>query len=129
MEQYDERILVVEDDVQIRNFISYALKNEGFAHSIAANAQTALNILVSEKIDLMLLDLGLPDLDGKEIVHRLREWTKAPIVILSARDQEQEKVEVLDAGADSIAVVTDVLLNERPEARARAFIEITRHYV
>ena len=48
MEQYDERILVVEDDVQIRNFISYALNNEGFAHSIAANAQTALNILVSE---------------------------------------------------------------------------------
>ena len=100
MEQYDERILVVEDDVQIRNFISYALKNEGFVHSIAANAQTALNILVSEKIDLMLLDLGLPDLDGMEVLTRVREWSEMPIIVVSARDKDKEKAIALDAGAD-----------------------------
>lgn len=100
MEQYNEKILIVEDDVQIRNFISYALKNEGFAHTIAPNAQTALNILVSEKIDIMLLDLGLPDFDGMEVLTRVREWSEMPIIVVSARDKDKEKAMALDGGAD-----------------------------
>lgn len=100
MEQYNEKILIVEDDVQIRNFISYALKNEGFVHTIAPNAQTALNILVSEKIDIMLLDLGLPDFDGMEVLTRVREWSEMPIIVVSARDKDKEKAMALDGGAD-----------------------------
>ena len=100
MSQYHEMILVVEDDVQIRNFICYALKAEGFQCITAGNAQDALHKLVMEQADMMLLDLGLPDLDGMEVVRKVREWSELPIIIVSARDQDKEKAAALDAGAD-----------------------------
>ena len=93
-------ILVVEDDAQIRSFIAYALKQEGFRYFTAGTAQNALSLLVSEKIDLMLLDLGLPDYDGMQVISKVREWSDIPIIVVSARDQDKEKVAVLDAGAD-----------------------------
>lgn len=96
----NETILVVEDDTQIRNFIAYALKHEGFAYHTAATAQNAITILLSYKIDLMLLDLGLPDLDGMEVIEKVRGWSDLPIIVVSARDQDKEKVAALDAGAD-----------------------------
>lgn len=100
MTNLGECILVVEDDAQIRNFICYSLQNEGYQYKTASTAQNALNILVSEQIDLMLLDLGLPDFDGIEVIKKVREWSEMPIIVVSARDQEKEKVNALDLGAD-----------------------------
>lgn len=96
----NETILIVEDDAQIRNFIAYILKQEGFLYHTANNAQSAMSIFVSNNIDLMLLDLGLPDFDGMEVIKKVREWSDAPIIVVSARDQDKEKVSALDAGAD-----------------------------
>ena len=73
MGNFHEKILVVEDDVQIRNFICYALKSEGFTYITAGNAQGALKKLVTESVDMMLLDLGLPDADGMDVIRRVRE--------------------------------------------------------
>jgi two-component system KDP operon response regulator KdpE len=100
MENRNELILIVEDDPQIRNFISYSLKNEGFPFITAGTAQGALSTLVSEQIDLMLLDLGLPDFDGMEVIQKVREWSEMPIIVVSARDQDKEKAAALDNGAD-----------------------------
>ncbi len=100
MNRYNETILVVEDDAQIQSFICYALKNEGFLAVTANNAQAALSKLVSERIDMMLLDLGLPDFDGMEVIKKVREWSEMPIIVVSARDQDKEKAAALDSGAD-----------------------------
>lgn len=94
------RVLVVEDDAQIRNFIAYALQAEGFQAYAAASAQAGLNLLISEPVDLMLLDLGLPDFDGMDVIRKVREWSQVPILVVSARDQDREKAFALDAGAD-----------------------------
>ena len=100
MEQYHETILVVEDDVQIRNFICYALKAEGFTCLTAGNAAAAMKLLVMEQADMMLLDLGLPDMDGEAVLKKVREWSEMPVIIVSARDQDKEKAAMLDLGAD-----------------------------
>lgn len=100
MSAYHEAILVVEDDSQIRNFIKYTIEKEGYHFWGCSNAQTAMSLLVTEKIDLLILDLGLPDYDGIEVIRKVREWSDLPIIVVSARDQDQEKVLVLDAGAD-----------------------------
>lgn len=93
-------ILVVEDDAQILNYICYALQNEGFSYVTASSAQDALRKLVAEPIDLMLLDLGLPDFDGMCVIKKVREWSEMPIIVVSARDQDKEKALALDSGAD-----------------------------
>ncbi|MEA5060425.1 MAG: response regulator transcription factor [Candidatus Pelethousia sp.] len=100
MQNKSETILVVEDDAQIRKFICYALKQEGFPYTTASNAQNALSQLVLDQIDLMLLDLGLPDFDGMEVIKKVREWSEMPIIVVSARDQDREKAAALDSGAD-----------------------------
>lgn len=100
MSNYNETILIVEDDPQIRNFIKYTIKKEGYKLFSTANAQNALNIIVTEKIDLIILDLGLPDFDGIEVIRKVREWSETPIIVVSARDQDKEKVLALDTGAD-----------------------------
>lgn len=100
MQSRNEQILIVEDDSQIRNFISYSLKQEGFSYLTAGTAQGALSTLVTEQIDLMLLDLGLPDFDGMEVIKKVREWSEMPIIVVSARDQDKEKASALDNGAD-----------------------------
>jgi two-component system KDP operon response regulator KdpE len=100
MENRNEKILIVEDDPQIRSFIGYSLKREGFPYMATGTAQGALSILVSEQIDLMLLDLGLPDFDGMEGIRKIREWAEMPIIVVSARDQDKEKAAALDKGAD-----------------------------
>lgn len=100
MSYYNEYVLVVEDDIQIRNYICYALNSEGFRYITASTGQGALNLLISEPIDLMLLDLGLPDVDGMEIIRKVREWSEMPIIVVSARDQVKEKAAALDLGAD-----------------------------
>lgn len=101
MTKQPEKILIVEDDTQICNFICYALKREGYTSLITSGtAQQALSLLVCEQIDLMLLDLGLPDFDGMEVIKKVREWSDMPIIVVSARDQDQEKANALDSGAD-----------------------------
>lgn len=100
MMEREETILIIEDDTKIRNFISYTLKQEGFGCHTAGTAQNGMSILVSEKVDLMILDMGLPDFDGMEVIEKVRSWSDIPIIVVSARDQDKEKAAALDAGAD-----------------------------
>jgi two-component system KDP operon response regulator KdpE len=93
-------VLVIEDEVPIRRFLKVALTDHGFSFREAATAQEGLDKAVNERPDLIILDLGLPDIDGLEVTKRLREWTQIPIIILSAREKENDKVAALDAGAD-----------------------------
>lgn len=94
------RVLIVEDDPQIRNFISYAARAEGFQPTEVGSGQEALDQFQSGSCDIMILDLGLPDMDGKKLISRIRETSLMPIIVVSARDREDEKVEALDRGAD-----------------------------
>lgn len=100
MMRRSECILIVEDDAQIRSFIAYILKKEGFPYLTAGTAQGALSQLVSNRVDLVLLDLGLPDYDGMDVIKKVREWSEIPIIVVSARDQDNEKAAALDGGAD-----------------------------
>jgi len=93
-------VLVIEDDPQIRRFLRATLIDNGYNYLEAANAQDGLRQVGLQHPDLIILDLGLPDLDGLEVTQRLREWTSTPIIVLSARNQERDKVDALDAGAD-----------------------------
>lgn len=93
-------ILIIEDDTQIRNFIRYTLMQEGFSCFSESTAQGGMSVLVSQKIDLMLLDLGLPDFDGMDVIKKVRGWSDIPIIVVSARDRDKEKAAALDAGAD-----------------------------
>jgi two-component system KDP operon response regulator KdpE len=93
-------VLVIEDEPQIRRFLRATLTANGYQLLEAATAQDGLSQAATCQPDLVLLDLGLPDLDGLEVTRRLREWTAMPIIVLSARGQEADKVAALDAGAD-----------------------------
>ena len=93
-------ILVIEDEQPIRRFLRTALVNHGYEFVEAATAKEGLSHVSTRLPDLIILDLGLPDLDGLEVIRQLREWTSLPIIILSARGQESDKVTALDAGAD-----------------------------
>ncbi|MCL4300021.1 MAG: response regulator [Anaerolineae bacterium] len=94
------RILVVDDERAIRRFLQVSLTAHGHAVFEATCGQEALEMVVAHRPDIIVLDLGLPDIEGIEVTRRLREWTQIPIIILSVRDHETEKIAVLDAGAD-----------------------------
>jgi two-component system KDP operon response regulator KdpE len=94
------RILVVDDELPIRRFLRSTLTAHGFEVTEAATAREAIASATTSPPDLMVIDLGLPDRDGVELIRELREWSRAPIFVLSARTQESEKVRGLDAGAD-----------------------------
>lgn len=96
----NQTILVVEDDVQIRKFICYCLENNNYQYITASNGQDALRKIFYENIDLILLDLGLPDMDGVDIIQRLREFSEIPIIVVSARDKDKDKADALELGAD-----------------------------
>ncbi|MEX0777176.1 MAG: response regulator [Phycisphaeraceae bacterium] len=93
-------ILVVEDEPPLRKFLCAALQAAGYRVVEAQTGQQGLNHAALSPPDVVLLDLGLPDMDGLVVTQRLREWSRAPIVVISARGQEGDKVEALDAGAD-----------------------------
>ena len=93
-------VLLVDDEPQIRRFLRAALPAQGYRLIEAASGAEALSQAATRVPDVILLDLGLPDLDGVEVARRIREWTRTPILVLSARDREAEKVAALDAGAD-----------------------------
>jgi two-component system KDP operon response regulator KdpE len=94
------RVLVVDDERAIRRYLRAALSAQGIAVVEAASGEEALRYAALERPEVVILDLGLPDLDGLEVTRRMREWTDVPIIILSVREQESEKVAALDAGAD-----------------------------
>ncbi len=100
METEGARILIVDDETQIRRLLRVALTGHGYEVGEAATGQEGLNRAAVFRPDLMILDLGLPDLAGLEVVRRLREWSRVPVIILSVTEQEEEKVSALDAGAD-----------------------------
>lgn len=93
-------ILIVEDDPPIRNLISVALESHDYRPLIAASAGSAVLEASSHNPDIMLLDLGLPDLDGVEVIRKIRSWSGMPIIVISARSDDSDKIEALDAGAD-----------------------------
>jgi two-component system KDP operon response regulator KdpE len=92
--------VVIEDDAQIRRFLKVTLEENGFKYLEADTAKKGLIQCETQMPDLIILDLGLPDLDGLEVIEQVREWTQVPIVVLSARGQEKDKVAALDSGAD-----------------------------
>jgi two-component system KDP operon response regulator KdpE len=94
------QVLVVEDEAPMRRLLRAALSSKGYRFAEASTGGEGLSMAAAQKPDLCLLDLGLPDLDGIEVTRRLREWTQTPIIVLSARGQEQDKIDALDAGAD-----------------------------
>ena len=97
----DGVILVVEDDPAVRNLVSCALDVHGYAHREAPTATAALRELTCDsRISLVILDLGLPDRDGTEVIAALRGWSRTPVIVLSARQEDADKVSALDAGAD-----------------------------
>ncbi len=98
------RILIIEDEPQIRKFLRIALEANGFEVVEAANGRDGIGKSATESPDLVILDLGLPDMDGKNVIARIREWSAVPILILSVRDAEGEKVAALDAGANDYVV-------------------------
>ncbi|MES2936677.1 MAG: response regulator [Pseudomonadota bacterium] len=98
------QLLLVEDDEAIRGFIVTSLRAEGYAVHEAGSAREAALLAANRRIDVYLVDLGLPDGDGLEFIRALRGWTQRPILVLSARALEREKVEALDAGADDYLV-------------------------
>ena len=93
-------VLVIEDEVQIRRFLRATLTANGYQLLEATTAQEGLVQAATRQPEIVILDLGLPDLDGLEVTRRLREWTTVPVIVLSARGQESDKVTALDAGAD-----------------------------
>jgi two-component system KDP operon response regulator KdpE len=95
-----QRVLVVDDETSIRRYLRAALTAQGLAVYEAADGLEALNAVLAHRPDLIILDLGLPDIDGIEVTRRLREWSQTPIIILSVREAEQDKIAALDAGAD-----------------------------
>lgn len=100
MSDHEPLVLVIEDEEPIRRFLRAALSARGYRVAEAGRGDAGLRMAADQPPDIVILDLGLPDLDGQEVLRRLREWYRKPVIILSARDQEQQKITALDAGAD-----------------------------
>lgn len=94
------QILVVEDDPPVRNLITTTLKAHDYRFTVAANGKTAVMEAASHNPDVILLDLGLPDMDGVEVIRRIRNWSHVPVIVISARSEDSDKIDALDAGAD-----------------------------
>ena len=93
-------ILVVEDDTSVRNLITTTLKAHDYRYLTASNGQTAILEASSHNPDIVLMDLGLPDIDGVEVIEKIRTWSNMPIIVISARSEDTDKIDALDAGAD-----------------------------
>ena len=93
-------ILIVEDDKAIKNLISTTLEMEGYRYHTAENGAQAILSAATQQPDIMLLDLGLPDMDGVQVIAKVRTWSQMPIIVISARSEDRDKIDALDAGAD-----------------------------
>ncbi len=96
----DRKILVIDDEVSIRRFLKVSLENQGYSIIEAANGGDGIREFTASRPDAVVLDLGLPDMDGLQVIKTLREWSKVPILVLTVKDDEESKVKILDAGAD-----------------------------
>jgi two-component system KDP operon response regulator KdpE len=120
-------IVLIEDEPQIRRFLRAALSNHNYRLIEAESGQEGIRQILTHQPDLILLDLGLPDMDGLEVVRHVREWSSTPVVVLSARGQEQDKVNALDMGADDYLTkpfgVAELLARLRVAQRHAAQLE------
>lgn len=114
------KILIIDDEAQVRKFLDIALRSQGYATMLAENGQQGLELLALHGADLVILDLGLPDLDGRVVLTELRCWSSVPVIVLSVRADEQEKVALLDAGAHDY--VTKPFSVQELMARIRAIL-------
>ncbi len=116
-------LLLVDDEPQLIRVLSPSLTAAGFEVTTAETGSQALSLLAGEGCDVVLLDLGLPDMDGKEVIARIREWSECPIIVLSARDRETEKIAALDLGADDFVnkpfAIGELLARIRASLRGR----------
>jgi two-component system, OmpR family, KDP operon response regulator KdpE len=117
------RILVIDDEPQIRKFLRISLNAYGYEVIEAVRGEDGVAKCATQTPDLVILDLGLPDLDGREVIARIREWSKVPIIVLSVRAAEDEKVAALDRGADDYVTkpfgIQELLARVRATLRAR----------
>ncbi len=93
-------ILLIEDELQMRRFLRVTLQSEAYVVLEAETAANGLSQVATRNPDIVLLDLGLPDMDGLEVIEKLREWSRVPVIVISAREQEGDKITALDGGAD-----------------------------
>ncbi len=119
------RVLVVDDERAIRRLLRAALASQGHTVIEAETAQAGISAVTTERPDLIILDLGLPDLDGIEVVRRLREWSTTPIIVLSVRSHEDDKIAALDAGADDY--ITKPFATGELVARMRVAVRHATH--
>lgn len=120
-------ILVVEDDIPIRNLIMTTLDTQDYKYQTASDGKEALLVAVSHQPDIFLMDLGLPDMDGIEVIKKIRTWSVAPIIVISARSDDKDKIEALDAGADDYLTkpfsVEELLARIRSTLRRLQYLE------
>jgi len=114
------RILLIDDEPQIRKFVDISLRTQGYKTSLAASGVEGLSALATQGADLVVLDLGLPDMDGLDVLKELRQWSAVPVIVLTVRSDETQKVALLDAGANDY--VTKPFGIEEFMARIRAFL-------
>jgi two-component system KDP operon response regulator KdpE len=116
------RVLLIDDEAPIRKFVDISLRAQGYGTLLAADGGQGLALLASRGADLVVLDLGLPDRDGREVLQELRQWSGVPVIVLTVRDDEQEKVALLDAGANDY--VTKPFGIAELMARVRALLRV-----
>lgn len=114
------RIVVIDDEPQIRRFLDISLRAQGYKVALAASAREGLDMLAVHGADLVVLDIGLPDMDGHEVLRELRGWSQVPVIVLTVRADEAEKVTALDAGANDY--VTKPFGTQELMARIRALL-------
>lgn len=122
------QILVVEDDAPIRNLMATTLKTHDYKYLLAQNGEEAIIQASTHDPDVVFLDLGLPDMDGVEIIKKIREWSNMPIIVISARSEDEDKIEALDAGADDYLTkpfsVEELLARLRVMQRRIALLQV-----
>ncbi len=116
------RVLVIDDEPQIRKFLDISLRAQGYQVALAATGEEGLTALATQGADLVILDIGLPDRDGHEVLKELRQWSQAPVIMLTVRAGETEKVAALDAGANDY--VTKPFGVQELMARVRALLRL-----
>ena len=121
------KILIVEDDRAVRNLISTTLQINDYEYDLAIDGKNALQLMTSNKYDIVFIDLGLPDIDGIEIIKKFRDFSTTPVIVISARTHDEDKIEALDAGADDFLTkpfnVDELLARVRSTLRRINYVE------